>query len=511
MRTRLNAYGIEGDAGELVQVDSDVLAQTPATLVLALGHHVTELESPRYPSYLILMVLGGNAHTEVVSAYKVLFIPFELVPLLLGKVLTPLQAMRIIHPFLSNQGLIETCAPPLFDTLRAAGTVPSIIAGNLTLIKPGPSFWSEPGLTMYMKSKVLYRDLPGLNRLPTSGDLALTAAMVALTDHQLRLSEGLDKRCSQPVRGTWCPLYTKHLLLLCGKSEEAALPPIYQAWAQKTKHGKTHTIFQSQVASCAAELFIQAPLFTTAVLKRFQDGNFYGTDHFDVADGILPLAFTPRKAIPSPWRTHKSCIRPKTKVYIPVDWTEATTQLGSYLAVLATILGVNHEVVQGYQKGLMRLKLQQMPLRRAIADKLGELITPAIVKNNGDLKWVSSQLVSFDNPDGTINNSDLELAGSIAHNDVLAHAACLYIGNGKAPPLPRGLQLTYSGFRPCTKDSANMSPSGTTSPTLSTICWLTSSPHLTSLTLPCSIISTPPIHRTCLGLYAPSGLPCFLL
>eukprot|EP00536_Pseudo-nitzschia_multiseries_P017059 jgi/Psemu1/49138/gm1.49138_g len=32
-------------------------------------------------------------------------------------------------------------------------------------------------------------------------------------------------------------------------------------------------------------------------------------------------------------------------------------------------------------------------------------------------RWVPNQLVSFDNPNGTINNSDLELAGPIAHND----------------------------------------------------------------------------------------------
>ena len=37
--------------------------------------------------------------------------------------------------------------------------------------------------------------------------------------------------------------------------------------------------------------------------------------------------------------------------------------------------------------------------------------------------WVQRDLVSFDNPDGSINNSDLELAGSIAHNDVLAQHA----------------------------------------------------------------------------------------
>eukprot|EP00536_Pseudo-nitzschia_multiseries_P008770 jgi/Psemu1/21391/gm1.21391_g len=127
--------GIEGDAGKLVLVNSTMLAQTPATLVLALDHHLAEVVTgpPRHHSYLVHMVQGGDAHMEVVNAYKVCFVPFELVPCLLGKGLTSLQAMRIIHPFLSDLRLVETCAP-LLDTLRAAGTVPSIIAGDLTLI-----------------------------------------------------------------------------------------------------------------------------------------------------------------------------------------------------------------------------------------------------------------------------------------------------------------------------------------------------------------------------------------
>ena len=37
--------------------------------------------------------------------------------------------------------------------------------------------------------------------------------------------------------------------------------------------------------------------------------------------------------------------------------------------------------------------------------------------------WIQCQLVSISNPDGTINNSDLELAGFVSHNDILAMAA----------------------------------------------------------------------------------------
>ena len=37
--------------------------------------------------------------------------------------------------------------------------------------------------------------------------------------------------------------------------------------------------------------------------------------------------------------------------------------------------------------------------------------------------WVQNYLVSFDNLDGNITNSDLELAGSIAQNNIVAQAA----------------------------------------------------------------------------------------
>ena len=46
-------------------------------------------------------------------------------------------------------------------------------------------------------------------------------------------------------------------------------------------------------------------------------------------------------------------------------------------------------------------------------------VTPVLWRHKF-LEWVQHDLVSFDSPDGSINNSDLELAGSIAHNGVLA-------------------------------------------------------------------------------------------
>eukprot|EP00536_Pseudo-nitzschia_multiseries_P016057 jgi/Psemu1/44760/gm1.44760_g len=343
----------EGEAGELVLVDAAMLSPTTATRVLTLDHHLAELEA--HPATPLPVIPEGTAHSELIQAHKSFFIPFELVHFLLGKGLSPKQALEILHPWANMAGLMESCTP-LFNTLRLAGTTATEPGGSPMLQQPGPFFRNETGLISYMKLKVMYRDLPELARTGAPpGDPKLTAAVTALTDHQLKLSENMDHKRSQTVKTTWGPLYTQRLLLLCGKQEEANLPPIYQAWAQKSKHERTHMIFQSQVAARASELGIQAPLITTAALKRFQDGNFHGTDPFDVADGILPMAFTPPGGSAATLKREQEAAATvaaydtmistegnsltlkdslelqKTKAYIPVDWTEATTQLESYL------------------------------------------------------------------------------------------------------------------------------------------------------------------------------------
>eukprot|EP00536_Pseudo-nitzschia_multiseries_P004909 jgi/Psemu1/11243/gm1.11243_g len=335
---------VEGQECELVQVNAAMLARP--------------LQSG-YTTLHTMRLRGG--HTEMLWAHKAFFLPLEFIPLVLSKGLT---LAGIPSP------------PPSHPSTRAWRDLPTPpghtqISWEMT----NHSFRAEAGLYDIMKKNVLLRDLPNLGLAAPLGDAPLTAAVTALTNHQLRLSENLDRR-----RNKSSQMHT---------TDEANLSPIYTAWARKSKHKKTHVIFQSQVATSAYNLGIQAPLVTTAILKRFQDCNFYGTYHFDVADGILPLAFTPSGGSAATLkREHEAAANvaaydtmistegnslslkdslelQKTKAYIPADWTEATAQLKSYMAVLTTLLGATHKV--------------QMSLRRAIADEVGERITPAIV------------------------------------------------------------------------------------------------------------------------------------
>eukprot|EP00536_Pseudo-nitzschia_multiseries_P010382 jgi/Psemu1/25775/gm1.25775_g len=68
---------IEGEAGELILVDSDMLSQTTASRVLSLDHHMAELDAHQQrPS--VPVIPEGTGHTELIRAHKAFFIPFEL-------------------------------------------------------------------------------------------------------------------------------------------------------------------------------------------------------------------------------------------------------------------------------------------------------------------------------------------------------------------------------------------------------------------------------------------------
>eukprot|EP00536_Pseudo-nitzschia_multiseries_P019645 jgi/Psemu1/62038/gm1.62038_g len=159
----------------------------------------------------------------------------------------------------------------------------------------------------------------------------------------------------------------RNFLVFCDKNTPEDLPPVYNAWAKRKKNKKTHVIIQSQVDNVLAEeLGIFPPLVTTVALKRFQDCNFHGADPFDVADVILSLAFIPSRGLMEALKrqyeesvtvaayntmisTEGNSLSLKdslslhnTKACMPLDWTEATSLLECYLAVLGIILGATH-------------------------------------------------------------------------------------------------------------------------------------------------------------------------
>ena len=124
-----------------------------------------------------------------------MFVPFEMMPLLLGKNLSSHQTFLLVYPWLELQGLLETCKP-LADFVRVSNTKHSTLTGDMPstgLSAPGSLYHPEVDLELYMERIVLHRDLTGLNTLvmdhtPDHVVATLALAVEALKESHLQSS-----------------------------------------------------------------------------------------------------------------------------------------------------------------------------------------------------------------------------------------------------------------------------------------------------------------------------------
>eukprot|EP00536_Pseudo-nitzschia_multiseries_P002080 jgi/Psemu1/4839/gm1.4839_g len=122
---------VEGQEGELVQVDAALLSRAAASRVYLMAHHETTISQHPDRDY-IPAIPEGTTHTEMLQAHK--------------------QAFQVLQPHIHQQGLENICKP-LLDTLRAVGTQPTTLLGAIRLIEPGPSFRAEANLRAYMNNQ----------------------------------------------------------------------------------------------------------------------------------------------------------------------------------------------------------------------------------------------------------------------------------------------------------------------------------------------------------------------
>eukprot|EP00536_Pseudo-nitzschia_multiseries_P005614 jgi/Psemu1/12977/gm1.12977_g len=119
---------VEGEEGELVQVDATLLSRASASRVYLMAHHEAVISQHPDRDY-IPAIPEGTAHTEMLQAHKVCFLPFEFIPLVLCRGLTPKQAfvnflfklaVELIHPKAKKNNRDCSCRPvevPVFCDL----------------------------------------------------------------------------------------------------------------------------------------------------------------------------------------------------------------------------------------------------------------------------------------------------------------------------------------------------------------------------------------------------------
>ena len=149
---------------QLIQLAVNMFNVTDSFLVLPSPGHIATLETDIAREY-VPVLMADDGVSKMLGARQSCFMPFEMMPLLLGKNLSPCQTFSLLYPWLESQGLLEACKP-LADFVRVSNTKHSTLTGDMpgtNLSAPGSLYHPEVDLELYMERMVLHRDLTGLN------------------------------------------------------------------------------------------------------------------------------------------------------------------------------------------------------------------------------------------------------------------------------------------------------------------------------------------------------------
>ena len=122
------------------------------------------LETDLAKEYIPVLVKDDGI-TKKLAACQSCFVPFEMMPVLLGKNSNPLQAFTLVYPWLESQGLVEAYKP-LADFVCVSNTKHSTLTGNempgTGLAAPDALFQPEVDLELYIERMLLHCNLTGL-------------------------------------------------------------------------------------------------------------------------------------------------------------------------------------------------------------------------------------------------------------------------------------------------------------------------------------------------------------
>jgi hypothetical protein len=247
-----------------------------------------------------LQVLGAELEDELLGPHKAtdanvhtvktrggMHIPFEFMPLVLGKNLTTRESYLLLVPAIMDAGM-EATSQPLIDWLTVALTDPSATAPETVNLKPCLGrlhFSPSPAIIISRRAEILYRDLPVLNATPGGGgdpylrDVARAVGDLAVEARANR-NDRHDRRTelAQPkgVREKFGDRLTDRFLLLCRVSDDDALPGVFHEWAARPKGVSERYVLQQALDEAYATLHLIPYQVTPAHVMAFKNLQFAG-------------------------------------------------------------------------------------------------------------------------------------------------------------------------------------------------------------------------------------------
>ena len=142
---------------QLIQLTVNMFNVTNSFLVLPSPGHIATLEAEMAREYVLVLTADGGV-TEKLGARQSCFVPFEMMPLLFGKNLSPCQTFSFVYPWLELQGMLEACKQ-LADFFRISNTKHPTLTGDMPgtrLSAPGSLYQPKVDLELYTERMVLH-------------------------------------------------------------------------------------------------------------------------------------------------------------------------------------------------------------------------------------------------------------------------------------------------------------------------------------------------------------------
>jgi hypothetical protein len=352
-----------------------------------------------------------NVHT--VRTRGAMFIPFELVALLLDKDLTAREAFLVVYPLLEDNDLVDACRP-LVEFLQVASTQPTAGNSRPVTLQDRLGLADHPFRAAVLRQRrtaVLYRVLPALvpsshGHLPdtfseTLADGLTNIAVEMHADRRARETRVSESACSKTFRERYGERIADGILLLTASADDDILPSFYQELGGKQKEESERVILQREVDQ-SADIFDVLPFKVTPsqviALKTF---DLAGLSMSKVGTGVMPLSIIPPEATflaasralannHAQAETYDLSGKSTTlctadtqrlrnqKGYLPANWMEERTQLRCTLALLGALCGDDHAVPAAWRSMLRQYERVEARIIHEMDTEVGARLGPPL-------------------------------------------------------------------------------------------------------------------------------------
>ena len=111
---------VDEGVAEVAAFDTDVLALSGEVNICTVAHHKAVLVA-NGATEIMAAHANGESQTNTIKTRKSPFVPFDMIPLVIGKNLSPREAFLVLHLYM-EAAVTLVVSTPLSKCLRVAGT-----------------------------------------------------------------------------------------------------------------------------------------------------------------------------------------------------------------------------------------------------------------------------------------------------------------------------------------------------------------------------------------------------